>query len=270
MVAAHAFPDHLLAMADGRHQAGLQVDQTSMESAASCSIVILLWGRHGAGMGARAQRQGCQCRAGMASAPPLVPAGRRPLEGGCRTLGVRHSALDVRLEPFEAKPDSVVHHEPAIRQRFPCPPRPRHPHRREGHQYRHRGRGGDGPRVEPAQIAKTLSLWLKDEVVLLVMGGDTRIDNRKYKDRFGAKAKMLNADEVQQWTGHPVGGGLPFRPAARSPHLCRRVAAEVRGSAASRGCHPCRGADRAGAPAQLVKAEWVDVAQEQAQAPVLA
>ncbi|MGC8485939.1 MAG: YbaK/EbsC family protein, partial [Candidatus Baltobacteraceae bacterium] len=44
--------------------------------------------------------------------------------------------------------------------------------------------------VQPAQIAKTLSLWLKEQVVLVVMGGDARLDNRKYKERFGAKAKM--------------------------------------------------------------------------------
>ena len=60
--------------------------------------------------------------------------------------------------------------------------------------------------VEPAQIAKTLSLWLKDEVVLLVMGGDAKIDNRKFKEQFKIKAKMLNPDEVVEWTGHPVGG----------------------------------------------------------------
>ena len=45
--------------------------------------------------------------------------------------------------------------------------------------------------VAPGQIAKTLSLRLKDEVILLVVGGDARIDNRKYKDRFGAKAVMI-------------------------------------------------------------------------------
>ena len=60
--------------------------------------------------------------------------------------------------------------------------------------------------VAPAQIAKTLSLRLKDEVILLVVGGDARIDNRKYKDRFGGKAVMLPAEDVFQWTGHPVGG----------------------------------------------------------------
>lgn len=64
--------------------------------------------------------------------------------------------------------------------------------------------------VQPAQIAKTLSLWLKDEVILLVMGGDARLDNRKFKQLFGAKGKMLNAQEVVEWTSHPVGGVCPF------------------------------------------------------------
>jgi prolyl-tRNA editing enzyme YbaK/EbsC (Cys-tRNA(Pro) deacylase) len=64
--------------------------------------------------------------------------------------------------------------------------------------------------VTAGQIAKTLSLWLRDEVILLVMGGDARVDNRKFKERFGAKAKMLKADEVVEHTGHPVGGVCPF------------------------------------------------------------
>ncbi|MEO7010011.1 MAG: YbaK/EbsC family protein, partial [Caldimonas sp.] len=64
--------------------------------------------------------------------------------------------------------------------------------------------------VAPGQIAKTLSLRLGGEVVLLVMRGDARLDNRKYKDRFGAKAKMLDAAEVLEATGHAVGGVCPF------------------------------------------------------------
>ncbi len=64
--------------------------------------------------------------------------------------------------------------------------------------------------VAPGQIAKTLTLWLKGEVILLILGGDAKIDNRKFKDRFNGKAKMLSGDEVVQWTGHPVGGVCPF------------------------------------------------------------
>lgn len=64
--------------------------------------------------------------------------------------------------------------------------------------------------VEPALIAKTMSFKLKDRNILVVTKGDARIDNRKYKDCFGEKAKMLNFDEVLEVTGHPVGGVCPF------------------------------------------------------------
>ena len=58
--------------------------------------------------------------------------------------------------------------------------------------------------VEPGQIAKTLSLKIKDKIVLIVARGDARLDNKKLKETFGAKARMLSSDEVVTWTGHPV------------------------------------------------------------------
>ncbi|WP_324020556.1 YbaK/EbsC family protein [Pantoea sp. JZ29] len=64
--------------------------------------------------------------------------------------------------------------------------------------------------VEPGQIAKTLSLKVKNEVILVVTRGDARLDNRKLKAVMGAKARMLSVDEVINWTGHPVGGVCPF------------------------------------------------------------
>ena len=64
--------------------------------------------------------------------------------------------------------------------------------------------------VEPGVIAKTLSFRLKDRDILIVTKGDARIDNRKYKDFFKTKAKMLDHDEVAKITGHPVGGVCPF------------------------------------------------------------
>lgn len=64
--------------------------------------------------------------------------------------------------------------------------------------------------VEPGRIAKSLAFRLGDgRVVLLVAGGDARIDNRKFKATFG-KGKMLGAHEVEELTGHPVGGVCPF------------------------------------------------------------
>jgi len=64
--------------------------------------------------------------------------------------------------------------------------------------------------VDPALIAKTLSFHLKDRDILIVTKGNARIDNRKYKDVFKTKAKMLDHDEVFDITGHPVGGVCPF------------------------------------------------------------
>ena len=64
--------------------------------------------------------------------------------------------------------------------------------------------------VTPAQIAKTLALHAGGGVILIVMGGMARLDNRKFKARFGTKAKMLDAAEVLAATSHPVGGVCPF------------------------------------------------------------
>ena len=61
-----------------------------------------------------------------------------------------------------------------------------------------------------AEIAKTLSFRVKEEVILIVTAGDTRIDNKKYKAKFGCKAKMLTFEEVPEFIGHEVGGVCPF------------------------------------------------------------
>ena len=63
---------------------------------------------------------------------------------------------------------------------------------------------------EPARIAKTLSFKLDDRAILIVTAGDAKIDNPKYKARFGTKAKMLTPDEVLDKVGYPVGGVCPF------------------------------------------------------------
>ncbi|MGE4277153.1 MAG: YbaK/EbsC family protein [Lawsonibacter sp.] len=64
--------------------------------------------------------------------------------------------------------------------------------------------------VIPARIAKTLSFLVEDGCVLVVAAGDAKIDNPKYKAMFHTKAKMLNAEQVSQFTGHAVGGVCPF------------------------------------------------------------
>ncbi|MBS6646211.1 MAG: YbaK/EbsC family protein [Clostridiaceae bacterium] len=63
---------------------------------------------------------------------------------------------------------------------------------------------------EPARIAKTLSFHVDDRVILVVTAGDAKIDNKKYKDEFGQKAKMLSYEEAEPLTGHAVGGVCPF------------------------------------------------------------
>lgn len=63
---------------------------------------------------------------------------------------------------------------------------------------------------EPERIAKTLSFLLDGQAVLIVAAGDARIDNSKYKAKFGKKAKMISFDEVENYIGHAVGGVCPF------------------------------------------------------------
>jgi prolyl-tRNA editing enzyme YbaK/EbsC (Cys-tRNA(Pro) deacylase) len=116
--------------------------------------------------------------------------------------------------------------------------------------------------VEPGQIAKTLSLRLKDKAVFLVMSGDARIDNRKYKNQFGEKAKMLDAEDVLTLTSHPVGGVCPFGLPSPLP-----VFADI----SLRNFDvilPAAGAINAALRieperlAHLVNAQWVDIAQQ--------
>ncbi|RZA24905.1 MAG: YbaK/EbsC family protein [Proteobacteria bacterium] len=117
--------------------------------------------------------------------------------------------------------------------------------------------------VAPAQIAKTLSLWLKDEVILLVMGGDCRLDNRRFKEHFGSKGRMLDADEVAHWTGHPVGGVCPFglaHPLRVFADVSLKRFDEVLPAAGAVNAALRIAPDRL---ALLVEAPWVDVAQQQ-------
>lgn len=115
--------------------------------------------------------------------------------------------------------------------------------------------------VEPAQIAKTICLRAGDNVMLVVAKGTARLDNRKFKDAFSAKPRMLGADEVMALTSHPVGGVCPFGLPAPLPVYCDislRHFEEV---------VPAAGATNAAvriAPDRLVEltaAQWVDVCQ---------
>jgi len=117
--------------------------------------------------------------------------------------------------------------------------------------------------VLPEQIAKTLGIWLKNEIVLIVMSGTARLDNRKFKDRFGEKPRMVDAVEITSRTSHPVGGVCPFGLAEPlkifTDESLKRFDLVI----------PAAGATNAAvkiAPerlAVLVDAEWIDLAKEE-------
>ena len=64
--------------------------------------------------------------------------------------------------------------------------------------------------IEGARIAKTLSYMVDGSAVLVVAAGDIRVDNRKFKDAFHTKAKMLTPEQATEMIGHAVGGVCPF------------------------------------------------------------
>lgn len=65
-------------------------------------------------------------------------------------------------------------------------------------------------KVQPAQVAKTLTLRVGDKVMIAVTCGDSRLDNQKLKEALGGKARMLPGPEAAAITGHPVGGITPL------------------------------------------------------------
>ena len=115
--------------------------------------------------------------------------------------------------------------------------------------------------VEPARIAKTLSLRIGDRMVLIVTSGTSRMDNKKVKALFGGKPKILGLEEVAEITGHEVGGVCPFGLKTPLPVYCDvslnafDVVVPAAGSTHSAvRITPQR-------LAELVKAEWVDVCE---------
>jgi prolyl-tRNA editing enzyme YbaK/EbsC (Cys-tRNA(Pro) deacylase) len=116
--------------------------------------------------------------------------------------------------------------------------------------------------VEPARIAKTLSLRVGERVVLVVARGDARLDNRKVKAALGAKPRMLDAEEVVVLTGHPVGGVCPFGLAAPLQVYCDvslKAFDEVVPAAGSTQSAVRISPERMAA---LTGAQWVDVCQD--------
>ena len=63
---------------------------------------------------------------------------------------------------------------------------------------------------EPGEIAKSLSFMVDEQPILIIAEGMARVDNKKFKERFACKAKMIAADQVEALIGHDVGGVCPF------------------------------------------------------------
>lgn len=63
---------------------------------------------------------------------------------------------------------------------------------------------------EPARIAKSLTFMGSEGAIMVVAAGDARVDNKKFKERFGVKAKMLTPEQVDALIGHSIGGVCPF------------------------------------------------------------
>ena len=96
---------------------------------------------------------------------------------------------------------------------------------------------------EPGNIAKTISLLVADKPILILLAGDVKIDNHKFKDTFHIRPKMIPAEKVEEYIGHAVGGTCPFEvnegvpiyldeslkrfetvyPAAGNEHSCVRL-----------------------------------------------
>lgn len=118
--------------------------------------------------------------------------------------------------------------------------------------------------VETGQIAKTICLRAGERVLLIVAGGNARIDNKKFREAFGGKARMLEAEQVVELTGHPIGGVCPFGLPAPLPIYCDvslRAYDEVVPAAGATNAAVRIEVDRM---AHLVGAEWCDVCQDAA------
>ena len=61
-----------------------------------------------------------------------------------------------------------------------------------------------------SEIAKTLSFLVEDHPILIVMAGDKKCDNKKFKNFFGKKAKMIPSELLISLIGHEAGGVCPF------------------------------------------------------------
>lgn len=121
--------------------------------------------------------------------------------------------------------------------------------------------------VEPARIAKTLSVRVNSANFLLVARGDARLDNAKCKARFGGRPRMLDRAETRALTGHEVGGVCPFGLATPLPVYCDvslQGFTTVFPAAGSRNASVELSPERL---FELVGGDWVDVCRLAGEAP---
>ncbi len=115
--------------------------------------------------------------------------------------------------------------------------------------------------VEEGQIAKTLAMKIGEERVLVVMAGTGRLDNRKTRDTFGSRPRMLSPEDVLALTSHPVGGVCPFG-LPTSIRVCCDTSLKVWDEV-----WPAAGSVNSAvklSPARLAEltgAEWIDIAK---------
>ena len=64
--------------------------------------------------------------------------------------------------------------------------------------------------VEGARIAKSMSFKVDERPIIIVMAGDAKVDNSRYKKQFHTKAKMLTFEETHELVGHDPGGVCSF------------------------------------------------------------
>lgn len=115
--------------------------------------------------------------------------------------------------------------------------------------------------VTPGQIAKTICLRVGDETMLIVASGTARLDNRKFKDRFGGKARMLEAEQVVAVTSHPVGGVCPFGLPSEIPVYCDVSLKPFDEVVPAAGATNAAVRIRTDRMVELVGGTWIDVCQ---------
>ena len=115
--------------------------------------------------------------------------------------------------------------------------------------------------VQPEQIAKTICLRAGDRALLVVAKGTARLDNRKFKDAFAAKPRMLGADEVVELTSHPVGGVCPFGLPQPLPVYCDVSLKDFDVVVPAAGATNSAVRISPERMAELTEARWIDVCQ---------